>query len=105
MEKQLAKLGRFDVALDDRSGAFMVLTGHFKMEGSGIGLGYLLDADFIIRFLKAVGVDNVRDLEGKSCWITLKDWSGPVVRIDPLHKDDGVPFDIEAWSAALKAGR
>lgn len=101
--RELAKLSDFDVCLDGRTFENITLSGTFNLEGSSsIGLGYLVDADFIKCVLKAVGVTEVKKLNGKSCWVTLRTFNGPVIKIEPLHKSDGEAFDITEWSERKK---
>ena len=94
MEKRsLAKCKDFDFGIG--SGC-PVLHGTFEYEGGGCrGLGYMVDAAFLMRFLAVFGVINLRDVNGKSCWVTNTHDS--IQKIEPLHKRDGTPFVISEW--------
>lgn len=92
-EKSLARCKGFDFSIHDRGYG---LSGHFEYEDGGCqGFGYITDEGFLLAFLQSVGVESLRKLEGKSCWVT-HDHSN-IYRIEPLHKKDGKPFIIEKW--------
>lgn len=94
IERELARCVDFDFGL--RRGVFPSLSGHFEYEKCGFqGMGYSIDTAFLVRFMNVFGVDELRDVNGKSCWVTHTHDS--ITMIEPLHKKDGKPFDIEAW--------
>lgn len=98
--RYLARARRFDV---DTDSGMMMLSGVFEYgedAGSGQGLGYIIDATFIHRFMSAFGVSRLQDVNNKPCWVTVKD--GLIVKIEPLFSRDGTPFDIEIWSTDLR---
>ncbi len=101
--RELVKCGRFDLELEDHG--YLVLNGAFYTEGGGQGLGYGVDACFLKAFLKAIGVKTLRDVEGKSCWVTTPSFGGNIEKIEPLHRGDGVPFDIAEWARDLEEKR
>ena len=79
------------------------LVAHFEYE-SGVCQclgGYQLEPAFVYRFLGALGIRDLRKAEGKSCWVTYR--PAKILKIEPLHKKDGEPFDIEAWSKWVRA--
>lgn len=93
MERELAKCRNFDFQIHDRGYG---LRGEFEYEGGGCqGFGYITDEAFILGFLQAVGVDSLRELEGKSCWVTHANCD--ISLIEPLHKKDGKPFSLKKW--------
>ena len=95
----LAKCKEFDVGIEDHG--LLVLMGHFEYEEGGVqGLGYAIDGPFIHAFLGALGVDQLKKVENKSCWVTVID--GTIKIIEPLHKKDGKKFDIREWVEAHK---
>ena len=94
MERTLAKCVKFDFCIEDHGLPFM--TGHFDYEDGGSqGFGYMVDAAFLMRLVEAVGVDSLRALDGKSCWVTHTHDS--IVSVEPLHKKQGTPFVIADW--------
>ena len=98
-ERELAKAVDFDVQDDDHGG--LMLGGHFEYEGgSHQGLGYMIDMEFVRRFMEVFSVHQLQDVNGKSCWVT-HDYKG-ISKIAPLHKGDGQPFDIDDWSPRKK---
>jgi hypothetical protein len=99
MERELAKCIEFDIQDDEHGG--LMLGGHFDYEGGSCqGLGYNVDMDFIQRFMQVFGVSRLQQVNRKSCWVT-HDGSG-VVKIEPLHKNDGEPFSVKEWSSAKR---
>lgn len=102
-ERILAKCVDFDFGIEDHG--FPYLHGHFDFEDFGSqGLGYSIDTAFLMRFLGVFGVDRLRQVNGRSCWVTHE--GGLIVLIEPLHKKEGNPFDIKAWAEWIrKSGR
>lgn len=97
--RELARCKGFDFSIEDHG--CPVLSGHFEYDGAGCqGLGYVVDTAFLMRFLAAVGACSLKDLEGKSCWVTHSH-SG-ISKIEPLHKKDGKPFVIAEWQEWIK---
>lgn len=98
-ERELAKVVDVDIQDDEHGG--LILGGHFKYEGgSQQGLGYNIDVEFIKRFMDVFGVSRLRNVNGKSCWVT-HDYNG-ITKIEPLHKGEGQPFVIDDWSPRKK---
>lgn len=99
IERELAKARSFDVGIEDHG--ILVMFGYFDYEGGGAqGLGYCIDSSFLYRFLSAFGVEKLRDVEGKSCWVTHDD--STIYKIEPLHKKDGTEFDIKLWQTFVQ---
>ena len=98
-EKLLAKCREFDFGIEDHGIPF--LFGTFEYD-SGVcqGLGYGFDDAFLMRFLAVFGVQKLRQVNGKSCWVTCDD--SKIYKIEPLHKKDGTAFDIDAWAKWVK---
>ena len=93
-KKYLAKCHNFDIGMEDHG--WLVVFGEFEYEDGGCqGLRYFAHSSFIMRLLAAVGVDKVRELNGKSCWVTAT--YDKILKIEPLHKKEGRPFDIQEW--------
>lgn len=94
MERELAKCRDFDVQIEDHG--ILVLAGTFEYESGGVqGLGYMIDASFLMRFMSVFGVEYLKDVNGKSCWVTHDDSS--ITKIEPLHKKEGQAFIIKDW--------
>jgi len=96
MERELAKCHGFRFMIEERG--FPILSGHFEYGESGSGcqgLGYILDMDFIKRFLAVFGVDSFEKTDGKFCWVIHDNSS--ITKIEPLRKIDGKVFDILEW--------
>jgi len=93
-ERQLARCKDFDFYIEDHG--LPAIRGGFEYDNGGFqGFGYMVNTAFLMRFMAAVGVDSLRALNGKSCWVTA-DWE-KIYKVEPLHKKDGVAFDIEEW--------
>lgn len=95
-ERELARIVRADLMIEDHGCLLSDL--RFEYDGASQGLPLTLGknaAAFFKGVLAAVGVDTWSGLRGKSCWVTHTD--GQVCKIEPLHRRDGVPFDVEAF--------
>jgi hypothetical protein len=57
--------------------------------------GYFLDAAMVVRFMNAMGSLSLAKCVGKSCWVTHT--HSKILKVEPLHKQDGVPFDVMEW--------
>src|SRR5438876_691454 len=102
LDRELAKCEDFDVVDNDRGG--LMLAGSFKYEDGGSqGLGYMIDADFIQRFMQVFDVQALQSVNGRSCWVTHG--FDRITKIEPLHKKDGAPFDILEWVDQKKIER
>lgn len=95
--RELAKCRGFDFGIEDHG--CPVLWGSFEYEGgSEQSFGYMPDTAFLMRFIFAVGAqDKLSDVNGRSCWVTHD--ASRIYKVEPLHKKDGTPFDIEEWLA------
>ena len=96
-ERSLARIKDADIGEVYNGMLGLVVT--FKYEdGSEQRLNdYFLEAGLVIRFMEAIGVLWLRNAIGKSCWIT-HGLDNKILVVEPLHKGDGVPLDIEKWS-------
>jgi len=93
-ERELAKWLGCDLAIEDHG--WLVLDGHFEYEGGSCqGLGYFATPAFLMRFMGALGVTLLSDMDGVSCWVTHSHTG--IEKIEPLHKKGGVPFVIAEW--------
>lgn len=93
-EKELARCRDFDFGIEDHGCPYLL--GYFEYEGGSCqGLGYMPSIDFMVKILKAIGVDSLNKMEGKSCWVTHT--QDKILLIEPLHKKDGKPFDVMKW--------
>jgi hypothetical protein len=93
-EKVLAKCRDFDFGIEDHGCPY--LFGTFEYEGGACqGFGYIVDTAFLMRFISVFGVQSLREVNGKSCWVT-SDWDG-IYKVEPLHKKDGQAFNVEDW--------
>lgn len=97
-ERELAKTASHDIGIEDHG--FMVMYGIFEYEDGGAqGWGVQIDLDFVRGILGVFGVDKLRQVNGKSCWVTH--CASRIHRVEPLHKKDGVPFDVDAWTSNI----
>lgn len=99
-ERSLARVISADIA--DIYNDMLGLSVTFEYDdGTCQGLGgYMLDAAFVVRFMAALDVDRLSKAVGTSCWVTHS--HSKVYKVEPLHKKDGRPFDIEEWGAWVK---
>lgn len=93
-ERELAKAKGFDFVIEDHGCPYM--EGAFYYEGgSAQGFGYVVNTAFLMRFMAALGVTRLQDVNGKSCWVTHT--NDRILLVEPLHKGEGEPFDTSAW--------
>lgn len=98
-EKHLARCVDFDFGIEDHGCPY--LFGRFDYDDCGSqGFGYVIDTDFLMRFIRVFGVEQLRDVNGKSCWVVAN--SSKIYEVHPLHKEDGKPFIIEDWVKKFK---
>ncbi len=65
-----------------------------------------------MRFMAVFGVGRLQEVNGKSCWVVFEaqhhfasgSSSEHIIRIDPLHRRRGRPFDIQDWRKWIVAG-
>ena len=93
--RELAKIKSADIAVD---GCLAYLLVEFAYEGTGRQRlpNYQLDGSFVLRFIRAVGVESLSAVVGKSCWVTHNFLS--ISLVEPLHAEDGVAFSLPDWS-------
>jgi hypothetical protein len=101
-ERHLARIVGFDLWFD-RGWQLPLMSGHFEYEGGGHqGIGYIVDTEFVGKLCEAVGVDTLKALSGKSCWVTHT--RDRILKVEPLHAKDGTPFNVDTdWTTRLKA--
>ena len=93
-ERELAKLKGFDIMKEDHG--CMVMAGSFYYEGSSVqGIGYVINIDFVDRLMDVFRADRLQQINGKSAWVTHDHSS--IHKIEPLHAEDGITFDIKKW--------
>jgi len=93
--RSLAKVTCADIAIEDHGIPTMDVIFSYE-EGCAQGLAArTLDAAFVFRFMRAIGVDKLSKAKGRSCWVTHSQTDISV--IEPLHKDEGTAFVIEDW--------
>lgn len=98
-ERSLAKLRGFDIGIEDHG--ILTMLGTFEYEeGMCQGLGYCIDTAFLYRFLSVFGVGKLQQVNGKSAWVTHT--HDGIIKIEPLHKNDGEAFDIPEWQEWVK---
>ena len=98
-ERELAKCRGFDVGIEDHG--LLVMLGTFEYEGGGAqGLGCCIEEAFLYRFLSVFGIEQLNQVNGKSCWVTHD--NSHIFKIEPLHKRDGAVFDIDEWAEFVK---
>lgn len=97
--REAARCRGVDIIDDEHGG--LAMGGTFDFGGSGQGLGYRIDIEFVRRFMAVFRVSRLRDAEGKACWVTHSHCD--ISKIEPLLPGDGTAFDIHAWSANLRA--
>jgi phosphoglucomutase len=103
-EYSIAEIESADVSL--ARSEFLVLDVTFDYaDGMHQGIGsYVIDADFIERFMKTVGVDRLSDAVGEYCLV--KATHSKVKKIVPIHPDHSdKEFDIEQWQEEIKQER
>jgi hypothetical protein len=94
MKRELARCRKIDVEDNEHGG--LLIGGHFEYEnGSMQGMGYSLDVEFLREFMNVFAVSRLQDINGESCWVTHD--HERILKIEPLHKRDGTPFDVQAW--------
>lgn len=99
-ERKLARIMRADIG--DVYNGMLGLVVEFAYDKATRQClsGYMLDAAFVIRFMRAVGVDRLSEAEGKSCWVTAT--RNEILSVEPLHAEDGRPFVISEWQDWVK---
>lgn len=99
-ERELARCRGFDFSIEDGRPHLCGVFEYGEDAGGGQGFGYFVDEAFLAQFLRAVGAERLRDVEGRSCWVTHT--HNAIQRVEPLFRKDGTPFDVERWSRWCK---
>jgi len=93
--RSLARITECDFMIDDHG--LPMLHCMFDYEDGGCqGLGQIVDIAFLMRFMAVFGLEYLRQAKGLSCWVTHV--HERIMKIEPLHKRDGRPFDIDEWA-------
>lgn len=107
MEKEIdiAKIKNCDIGFDDH-GLFLMF-GRFIYQKEGVatgsqGIGYVIDEEFIKRFIRVCDGSTLLDCEGQL--VKVEHTNDKITKIISLTKD-GKIFDIEKWSADAKSRR
>lgn len=81
---------------------FLMLNGHFKYEdGTSQGLGFLIDKEFIKRFIRAFGVRSLDDVRNNV--VRVYHTRKGIKKIEALDNiSNGKTFDIEDWKKELE---
>lgn len=93
-EVDIAKIESCDIGFDDH-GLFLMFTRFIYSAGSQ-GIGYVIDEEFIKRFIKACGAQTLRDCNGRK--VKIEHTRERINKIIPLSEDsDKYIFDIDKW--------
>lgn len=94
-QRRLARCVKFDFGTEDHGMPF--LFGHFEGEGWVQGFGYMVDTDFMQRFLRVFEVERMQQVNGRACWVTYS--YDRIHKVEPLLSGEGTTFDIDEWRA------
>ena len=101
-EKLLAKCRGASIRIEDHGWIYLHADFEYDDGCSVQGLPvYMMDGAFVMRFMVALGIDDLSNAAGKSCWL-VKGESGYIEEIHPLHKKNGTPFIIPEWQKWIK---
>ena len=91
----IAKVDEIDIGFEDH-GFFIMFGGFTYDRGGAQGMGYDVDVDleFIQKFIKACGVNTLRECEGRIVRVTHT--KGEILKIEPLF-GEGETFDVKEW--------
>ena len=92
--RDLAKLKGFDIQIEDHG--LMMMAGTFYFDSSSCqGFGYCINIEFVRGLMEVFNANKLQDVNGKSCWVTHD--RSKIYKLEPLHKDEGKVFEINAW--------
>lgn len=94
IDKDLGRVEGLDVGIEDHGYFFM--WGGFNFGGLRQGFGYIINEEFIRRFLKVFEVDRLQKCNGRICWVERT--HSAILKLIPLPFEKGETFDIEKWS-------
>lgn len=90
----IAKIESCDIGFDDH-GLFLMFTRFIYSTGSQ-GIGYVIDEEFIKRFIRACGAQTLLDCNGRK--VKIEHTRERINKIIPLSEDsDKYIFDIDKW--------
>lgn len=95
----IAKVESCDIGFDD-NGIFMIFARFIYQKGGhstgSQGIGYVIDEEFIKRFIRACGASTLLDCNGRK--VRVEHTKERINKITPLSKDaDKYVFDIDKW--------
>lgn len=98
-EVDIAKVESCDIGFDDH-GLFLIFARFIYQKGGhstgSQGIGYVIDEEFIKRFIRACGAQTLLDCNGRK--VKIEHTKERVTKIIPLSKDrNKYVFDIEKW--------
>jgi hypothetical protein len=98
-EIDVAKIESSDVGFDDH-GRFSMFARFIYKKGKcstgSQGIAYVIDGDFIKRFIRACGAGTLLDCNGRM--VNVEHTKERINRIIPISKDrEGDIFDIDKW--------
>lgn len=98
-EVDIAKIEGCDIGFDDH-GLFLMFTRFIYLKNGyatgSQGIGYVIDEEFIKRFIRACGAQTLLDCNGRK--VKIEHTKERVTKIIPLSKDrNKYVFDIEKW--------
>lgn len=98
MDRELARVKDVDLWIEDHG--MLIMSATFDYGSSQQGLGFAIDEIFIYKFMQVFGVEFLKQVNGKPCWVT-HDWHR-IYKIEPLMEGEGKPFEFEQWANWLK---
>lgn len=98
-EIDVAKIESCDIGFDDH-GIFMIFARFIYQKGGHAtgsqGIGYVIDEEFIKRFIRACGAETLLDCNGRK--VVIEHTRERINRIIPISKDSKKHiFDIDKW--------
>lgn len=102
-EIDVAKIESCDVGFDDH-GIFIIFARFIYQKGGqstgSQGIGYVIDEEFIKRFIRACGASTLLDCNGRK--VRVEHTKERINKITPLSKNaDKYIFDIDKWREKL----
>lgn len=99
LAQELAKIESCELEIEDHG--ILTLSVSFDYGGSGQGLGgYVVDTDFIRRFMEACDTTKLSDCAGKI--VIVEHIQDKVLKIKPLPFEKGTEFVIADWQEKFK---
>lgn len=82
--------------MDIQYDGWLMMAGVFEYDSGGQGFGYAIDCEFIKLFMGVFGVEFLKDVNGKECWVTHS--HSKIISVEPVFRKDGTAFDVLQWS-------